>query len=242
MFRETDVTVLLSIFFVLLIPGLLALPTQAMSGTLISHIIGIAGTIIILFTLIYPLRKRILGIRGKKNPISHHVYYGLIGSILVVLHAGHSMGSLIGNLVYLSMVLVVMSGIVGRHLFKKFFKTIKEQKTNINTLKTLFGQRKLEIDTGMCRKYLELENYSGPGVDSDLSGVEDIDGAVQARCEELNDLAASLAESEYILQVYTGTKTLFSRWIRIHIYLAVLLFAILIVHILTNLYYGLKWL
>lgn len=241
MFRETDITVLLSIFFVLLIPGLLALPTQSLSGTFPGHMVGIAGAIIMTFTLIYPFRKRIIGIKGRKNPISHHIYYGLIGSILVVLHAGHSMGSMIGNLVYLSMVLVVLSGIVGRYLFKKIYKNIREQKKDIEALKNLFKNRKSEIDTDACRKYLKLESYQGPGIDSDISMEENMDVTLHAHCGELQDMAASLAESGYILQVYTGTKTLFSRWIKIHIYLAVFLFALLIVHILTNLYYGLRW-
>jgi hypothetical protein len=243
MFKETDVIVFLSIVFVLLIPGLLALPTPALSGTFPGHVVGIAGALLMILALVYPFRKRIQGKKGRKNPIKHHIYYGLTGSILVVLHAGHSLGSLIGNLVYISMVLVILSGIVGRYLFKRVFRNIKEQRRNIEALKTLFENRKEEISADACWRYLELEAPQAPRPDEESPPPEEsVDSSLQARCEELHDMAEYLAESEYTLQVFSGTKVLFSRWIRVHIYLAVFLFAILIVHVLTNLYYGLRWL
>lgn len=242
MFNENNMMALIAVFFVALVLGFFIFPSQPFCGSLAGHFLGIAGTIIMLLTLIYPFRKRVQGKKGKKNPINTHIYYGLIGPSLVVLHSGHDFSSLIGNFTFLSMLLVVLSGIVGKFLFKRVNRTLRDEENDLAALERLFQKRKDETAVLGCRMYLGLENAElQEGAAGTVFSYQDTGEVAEEGCRELVDIARSMAEREHAIEAYTATKNLFSRWIRMHIYLTVFLFAMILVHILTTVYYGLRW-
>ncbi|MBW2107757.1 MAG: hypothetical protein JRI36_03700 [Deltaproteobacteria bacterium] len=234
MLNEKNITALLAVFFMIFVMGFLLHQSPTFAGSLVGHLLGIFGTAVISMTLVYPFRKRVLKQRGKKNPITPHIYYGLIGPTLVVVHSAHKFSSAIGVLVFLSMFIVVGSGIVGKFLFRRVNRTIRQQESDLEALKNLFALSRADALT--CRNYTALEQNSGP-----VPGrVIDIEG--QQRCEVLLSLAKSIAELEQSVRLFSHTKTLFSRWIRVHYLLTFFLFAMVIVHVLTSFYYGLRWL
>ena len=59
---------------------------------------------------------------------------------------------------------------------------------------------------------------------------------------ELVDLAHSIVELEYSIKAFSRTQLLFSKWIKIHYALNILLFSLIVVHIITTAYYGIRWL
>ena len=80
---------------------------------------GLAGAALFLFMWLYPLRKRLpvlrrLGSLGTWLQV--HILAGLALPLAVAVHAGWRFTGLIG-LGYAAMVLVVLSGIVGRYLY-----------------------------------------------------------------------------------------------------------------------------
>lgn len=237
MLNEKNITALLSIFFVIFVLGFLLHQSPTFAGSLFGHLIGIAGTVIMSMTLVYPFRKRIQKKKGKKNPINTHIYYGLIGPLLVVVHSAHKFSSIIGVLVFLSMFIVVGSGIVGKFLFRRTNRAVKQQKSDLETLKSLFALRR--ADATQCRSYLAIGKKALWDSDQVTGGVTDIEG--QQRCEVLLHLANSITELEQSVRIFSHTKVLFSRWIRVHYLLTFFLFAMVIVHVLTTLYYGLRW-
>ena len=234
-------TALLASFFVLLVLVFLLFPIPAFSGTFAGHLLGVAGSVFIILTLLYPYRKRVLKKKGKKNPLDQHIFFGLIGPTLVVFHAGHAGSSVIGALAFLSLLVVVLSGIIGFYLFRKINRSIKVQKSELAALNSLFHQRKKEIAPDDIRRYLEIRT-GDQRLEIPDNNEEPADEAIRDKCEELHLLAGSIAEREYALQGFTKTKALFSRWNNLHIYLTIFLFAMLTVHSLVTVYYGLRWL
>jgi hypothetical protein len=224
---------LLTVIFAALVLFFLAYPLDRFSGTLPGHFLAIAGTAAISATLVFPFRKRIQGKKGKANPLPPHVYFGLIGAILVTLHAG-GRSSTIGILLYASLFLVVMSGVVGRLLLSRVSRSLKDQKNDVAVLRTGFQQMKKHIDPAWCYRTLTLYD--------ETQNLDAVDLEHQKQCAEFRLLAEAIASKEEVVQVYARTKTLFLFWNTFHIGLTLVLFAMLVVHVLTTIYYGLRWL
>lgn len=232
MWGERNINAYLAVFFTLLVLGFLFHQDPGFAGSLPGHLLGIIGGILILMTLIYPFRKRILKKKGKQNPLNTHITYGLVGASLAVIHSAHKLESTIGILIFLSLVLVVLSGIIGRYLFRKVNKSVKEQQRDYNLLKSRIDQRKKELHAIW---QAEASENSGE------SDTEDPQPWIEDWSRWFEEVRA-LAEIEYNMRFFDRLKKFFTRWIRVHHVITVVLFAMMIVHVLTTLYYGLRWL
>ena len=237
MWSEKNINAFLAVFFCLLVLGFLFHQSQTFAGSLLGHGLGIIGSIMILMTLIYPFRKRILKKKGRQNPLNSHVTYGLLGPSLVVIHSAHKFSSLIGILVFLSLVLVVFSGIVGRYLYKKVNRSLREQKRDQKLMKARIENRKQEMVAACKTDETADKSETDQAGDAEAYSQEQM----LEKCGEWLDEVRTLAEIEYATRFFDRLKTVFSRWIRIHYVISGLLFALMIVHVMTTIYYGLRW-
>ena len=234
---------LLSAIFAGLLIFFMVLPLERFSGSIFGHLLGIVGTLLMAATLTYVYKKRILKKKGKANPLNPHIYFGLIGGILVVVHAGSQSSSWIGILVYAAMLLTILSGIVGRVLFVKLNRSIKEKKSDIGLLEKSLKKMKQELNPVLCRRELSLRHIAEWAAEEAAAESEaSVDTALYEQCTRFELLAESLAEREERLQVYAQTKTLFTFWNTIHMAATWFLFAMVVVHVLTTIHYGLRWL
>ena len=239
MLNERKITGFLAVLFVVLNLGFIVYRSPTFAGGFIGHLIGIVGALIMCFTLIYPFKKRVQKKRGKQNPLNRHIYFGLIGPSLVVIHAAHKFTNLIGVVVFLSMVVVVFSGIVGRFLFIKVNRTLKQHRRDLSLLRERFEElRKNTSLVQVCLRRPDPDNPEEKPPEKD----EEMELELERQCEDLLDIAHAITEAEYIEKAYSGARRLFSRWIRVHYLLTVLLLSVMIVHILTTFYYGFRWL
>ena len=232
---------LLTLIFAGLIILFAAFPLDRFSGSIPGHLFGIVGSSFMMAALIYPYKKRVRGMKGKSNPLQSHVYFGLTGAILVTLHAA-GRSSTIGMLVYLTMFLVVMSGVVGRILFVKVNRSLKNQKEDAQALRAYFLTLKMQIDPRICSKAFRFDRAVASSEDDVVEIDAETDPNEMARCREFRILAESIAEKEEVLQVYDRTKSLFRLWNAVHVNLTFVLFSLLIVHVFATIYYGLRWL
>jgi hypothetical protein len=94
---------------------------------LIGHTLGIVGFVLMLGTeTLYSLRKRLPGFhRGPMALwLQAHIFTGIVGSYLVVLHAGWKFNGLAGVLTLLTVV-IVLSGVVGRYIYTAVPRTLE---------------------------------------------------------------------------------------------------------------------
>ena len=91
-----------------------------------------------------------------------------------------------------------------------------------------------------CGVYFGLDHAGGKQKTETSNGLRVEEQ--EDRCEQLLDLARAISELEYATTFFDSTKSLFSKWMKVHHLLTLFLFSFVFVHILTVLYYGLRWL
>jgi hypothetical protein len=96
------------------------------ASELFGHGIGIAGFILMLMTeTLYSLRKRSRSVKwGKMSTwLQLHIFTGLVGPYLVLLHTSWKFNGLAG-VTTLFTVIIVISGFIGRYIFTRIPRTL----------------------------------------------------------------------------------------------------------------------
>lgn len=91
------------------------------------HLLGIAGTILLLCTLFYVARKKVKALSKRGTLLGWlelHIFCGVFGPILITFHTSLKFNGIV-SVAYWSMFLVVLSGFIGRYLFVRIPKTIR---------------------------------------------------------------------------------------------------------------------
>lgn len=115
----------------LLIDGLLHLADLVWIG----RYIGILGTLLILGSFRYSLRKRKLIDSGNPAKLLRmHERIAWLGSLLVLVHAGIHFNSILGWLAILAMLINVASGLIGKYLLDRSRRRIAEARANMERL------------------------------------------------------------------------------------------------------------
>ena len=112
---------LVAMVLIALAYGLVVVLTGAIPGaaSLFGHAIGILGFILMLATeTLYSLRKRAHRAFGGPmvNWLRFHIFTGLVGPYLVLLHTSWTFNGLAGALTLMTLV-IVLSGIIGRYIY-----------------------------------------------------------------------------------------------------------------------------
>jgi len=116
------------------------------------HGFGIAGTLMLIFGVgIYMIRKRsrkLVSFGYLKNWLEFHIFLCTVGPILVLYHTSFKFGGIV-SVSFWSMVLVVLSGIVGRFIYLQIPRTIQgneiDMKDLISMREELVDRMKIEM-------------------------------------------------------------------------------------------------
>jgi hypothetical protein len=109
---------------------------------------GIAGLLLFLFMWLYPLRKAFGARRGLGSVgawMRFHTAVGLTLPLLIAVHAGWRFRGLIG-LGYLAMLIVSLSGIVGRYLYTR----IPRSRSGLELSREEIAGRRRSLVTGIA--------------------------------------------------------------------------------------------
>jgi hypothetical protein len=96
------------------------------ASELFGHGIGILGFILMLMTeLLYSLRKRSRSVRWGKMAswLQFHIFTGLVGPYMVLLHTSWKFNGIAGATTLLT-IIIVISGFVGRYIFTRIPRTL----------------------------------------------------------------------------------------------------------------------
>jgi hypothetical protein len=88
----------------------------------VGYWLGIAGSLLMLLLLVYPLRKRMRSLRVIGTVafwFRAHMILGVFGTVLILWHANFRLGSINSNVALMAMLVVTTSGICGRYLYGK---------------------------------------------------------------------------------------------------------------------------
>lgn len=115
------------------------------------YALGVAGGVMMLLLLIYPLRKRFrfMGhIFKLKTWFRIHMLLGIVGPMCILFHCNFSLGSTNSNMALVSMCVMVLSGMVGRYFYAKVHLGLYGEKASLEVLHshTLSAVSQLDLD------------------------------------------------------------------------------------------------
>ena len=195
-----------------------AVAVPAASG-LLGHSLGIVGFVLMLMTeTLYSLRKRAMHRpRGSMQAwLRFHIFTGIVGPYLVILHSAWSFNGLAGALTAMTIV-VVGSGFIGRYIYTAVPRTADGVMVEAQDLR-------MQIDA----LRLGAAERTAASAAATSRGVR---GEEKATAGRLHDLERQLAALRW------ARRTL-ATWHAIHIPLGMALFVMAFVHIGAAVYYA----
>ena len=227
--KNRERLIVTSVFAVLVFGwlGFLLHVSPRFAGSGLGAVFGISGAVLMLVPLTYVVAKRIPFFKERitkyvslQTWLSVHVYTGILGALLALIHTGHKYSSPLGIALAATMMLVVVSGFAVRYLLAS---VSIEMKDKLALLQTARGD--LDSAWGVLEKSTAatLDSLAGPR------------GRVTI-------LAEGVADFEYSVRTHELLKRWFSRALTAHIVLSVSMYALLAAHITSGVYFGLRWL
>ena len=221
------------------------------AGSFWGGVLAVSGTLLMLVPLAYvavkrikPLKKSVTARVPMRTLLAWHIYAGVLGPILVVLHTGHKFESLLGIALTAMTLVVVVSGFIGRHLMNRIGHEIRDKRAMLAQLNAAYDQT---VD--------DLRRHPGRAADlRALAGlVSRIGGRLLVSAQPMAErsalpldmraiqLADAIADVEYAVRTHETFKSAFARWLKLHIALSAILYVLLAFHVWAAIHFGLRW-
>lgn len=234
------------------------------------HGLGIIGSLFMLLNFLYSWRKRNefnekLG--SLKGWLEFHMFVGLFGPTLIIYHSVFKFNGLIAATSFFSMVIVVLSGIIGRYIYVQIPRTISgaelslaDLEVDATRLRTILSVE-FQDDEGLqlhCEQLCHFtaeKNYRDFGLiwtifKNDLARRKQLSVLLQdLRNKNISEISikriARTVRQQSLLTrkivLWVRTHKLLDSWRIVHKKLSWLLFATMIVHVLVTLLFGFVW-
>jgi len=217
------------------------------AGSLWGGVLGVSGSLLMMVPLAYLVIKRVkplnnLVTRHVSMPtlLAVHIYCGILGSILVILHTGHKFDSGLGIALTGVTITAVISGFVGRYVLSYVRREVKDKQGELaelnkvyeQTVQELRSQSKLAVSLGFFRSALARLYFSM---------ISPRPYAVPAAFRAVW-LVESIADLEYAIRSHEAFEQAFKQWLRFHIVLSSVLYFLLALHVFSEFWFGIRWL
>jgi len=214
-------------------------------GSGVGAVFGIAGAVLMLVPLAYPIAKRIPFVNARikthismQSLLTVHVYAGILGPLLALIHTGHKFDSMLGMALTGVMLLVVVSGFAVRVLLKYVNTEIKDK---LLLLQTARGD--LDSAWGVLENTpAEVRGLPKVPVLASALASLGVDLSYGGPAGEVTRTAEAVADLEYAVRTHEVFKRWFSRSLKLHIILSIILYLLLALHIGSEIHFGLRWL
>jgi hypothetical protein len=207
---------------------------------LIGHGLGIIGSLLIVIGLFgYMARKR-MKIFSRLGLLKHwlelHIFLCSLGFVMVIFHTTFKFGGFV-SIGFWSLVIVWVSGVVGRFIYIQIPRTIEGNELTLNEMQDI----KSNMDEELLRKYnivfseIKASRFSMIKSRLKSSHVSNI---------EVHN-ARKLIRSERTLvkriERLDMMKNLFKHWHVIHLPFSLIMMIVMIIHVAISLFFGYKW-
>ena len=239
--------IVVSVFVVLIFAwlGFLLHVSPRFAGSGLGAVFGISGAVLMLIPLGYVFVKRIPFFKehitklvSLQTWLSIHIYTGIVGALLALVHTGHKYTSPVGIALTATMLLVVVSGIVLRYLTPFVNLDLKDK---LLLLQTARGD--LDYAWGVLEKSAAGRKglLREPAVTTGLASLG-LSPAPDNSAGQVTVLAEGVADLEYSIRTHEVLKRWFSATLKIHVIVSVAFYGLLAAHIASGIYFGLRWL
>jgi hypothetical protein len=213
-------------------------------GSGVGTILGVAAALLMLVPLAYTVAKRMTFMHeriGKllsmKTLMTLHVYAGLFGPFLAILHTGHKFDSPLGIVLVALMLLIVVSGYAVRYLLAFVTHEIKDK---LLLLQTARGD--LDYAWGLhesMTRAMHMDPNAAGLVTTETSLGQGVKPGDPAR--EITRIAESVADLEYSIRLHENFQFWSRHALNVHIGFSILFYVLLIAHIAAGVQYGFRW-
>jgi hypothetical protein len=224
--------------------------------------LGIAGVLFMLSTLPYVLRKRwkpLAKVGSVSSWLKVHIFFGIVGPVLITFHTSFKFNGLI-SVAYWLMVMVWLSGFVGRYLYVRIPKTIRGVEVSRAELEqrvAALSGRLADLEPSTIGR--ELDRYQAAVAHADrVPGMLDLFvGELRARVRlrlmrrqlQAAGVDVAMIHDAIVLAAERGAiarrlahldraRRLFAMWHVFHRPLVSALFAIVTVHVAVAVFFG----
>ena len=212
-------------------------PSHDFAGSAVGGILALAGTFLLLTPLLFLVIKRIDFVKTivvrhipMRTILIWHIYAGFVGTVLVLLHTGHKFSSVLAASLTVLTLAVVFSGVIGRYLQRQIGDDVRSKRKLLNQLYE-------EYESVSTRSNMAAE-YNGQDFNTDRIAPNTIGTYLVVN---IVNLVSSIADVESAITSRETLKQWFTIWYRAHIILIIGMFLLLILHIWSGIYFGLRW-
>lgn len=124
------------------------------ASSLVGHGIGILGFVLMLATeTLYSLRKRMRGpALGRMSTwLQVHIFTGIVGPYMVLLHTSWKFNGLAGMVTLLTVVIVV-SGFIGRYIYTAIPRTVDGAEMTLDDLQAKIAQADAQLQASSANR------------------------------------------------------------------------------------------
>lgn len=220
---------------------------------LVGHSIGIVGFLLMLMTeILYSLRKRYLRARWGRMQhwLSFHIFTGLVGPYMVLLHSSWKFNGLAGILMLLT-VIIVASGFVGRYFYTAVPRDADGTILEVEQLNLLIAQNKQQLadlretHPDLVRQVDELLAVQSAGRFSRAAAGQqwrklekETPAKSRGPLRAIRESWVRQATLERQLKSIAGARRMLAVWHTLHVPLGVVVFTVAFIHIGAALYYA----
>ena len=235
-----------SIFAVLIFGwlGFLVHTSPHFAGSGLGSAFGIAGAALMLVSAAYVVVKRVPAIKrgvgklvAQNTLISIHVYTGIVGALLGLVHTGHKYDSPLGIALTAAMLLVIVSGFTVKYLMPYVTTDMKDK---LALLQTARGD--LDSAWGVLESApQEKEDLpKRPLLAAGLASLG-LSAASEDPASRVTALAEGVADLEYSVRTHELLKRSFSWALMLHVVTAFAFLLLLVLHVWASIHFGLRW-
>jgi len=152
---------------------------------------GLAGSLLMLANLTYLVRKRFIRwawIGSLRSWMAFHVFTGLMGPALILIHTAYAPRSALGILALAAMGIAVATGLIGRFIYARVPRSLEGRELEGSELRRRLGELRSQLE--------------GFGIGSTLLEAGDADNALPAQKGLFATLAAALGGNRAISREY----------------------------------------
>lgn len=217
---------------------------------------GIIGFALIVLNLLYLVRRSLIRVQwmgGLRDWMSMHVFTGLVGALLILLHSAFQPRSQMGTISFFALWVVVVTGVVGRYIYAHVPRSVQGQELELSELESLIASRRQELlDRGLsvetsqgtqaAAAHRGLAAMLASMVAADRAAAheyEQLRRAVAASPElavaarELLPLAKRFVKEKQWLARYEELRDLMGSWRFFHRWFAIVMLSVAVGHILV---------
>ncbi|MDD5367721.1 MAG: hypothetical protein PHQ40_01440 [Anaerolineaceae bacterium] len=209
------------------------------------HSIGILGFLLMLMTeSLYTLRKRSHSARwGRMSSwLDFHIFTGLVGPFMVLLHSSWKFNGIAGVLMLLTIVIVV-SGFIGRFIYTRVPRTADGAELQVTELEALISDVDAQLQSMQSPDQTSSEKVLA--LNAVLEGSEGVDPA-NARlepslAEKKHQMEALSKQRDQVRREISGlasARRLLAIWHAVHIPIGLALFGLAFVHVVAAIYFA----